>query len=419
MAKKLTNNLGLKIIALLFAIALWLIGININDPVSQSSYNVTVQLQNVNSLTTSGKYVEVAEGSDRIRVTVRGTRSALTLFSSTDLIATADLTKITDDNKVPIDIITTRTIDKIESIKSDQEYLQVNVEDISRHQIPIEVKVQNEPGIGYILGTTSTTQNVVIISGPESMVQEVKYAAVEINVDDAISDVKISLPIHLYDEDDNIVDTSKITMSMNEVSTSATILQTKALPVECGVTGTILDGYAMTGKIDCSPSIVTVAGKSNVISNLTSIKIDDAVDITGCDTDAEANVNVGEYLPEGVSIVDEAQESVAHVVVYIEKKQEQSFSIAAEKIHITNVPDGYTVELVNREPLDVVAIGLKDTLKEMGDENLVGVVDVNKYLNEVDAELQVGEMLLPIAVTLPEDVSLDKVYTVSVMVRKN
>ena len=50
MAKKLTHNLGLKILAVLASIILWFIAININDPMSTNVYNVTVQLENLDKL---------------------------------------------------------------------------------------------------------------------------------------------------------------------------------------------------------------------------------------------------------------------------------------------------------------------------------------------------------------------------------
>ncbi len=87
MKEKLTNNLGLKILALLFSVVLWIIAININDPVSQDNYSITVQLTNTNSLAAAGKYMEVVDDSDHIRVTVRGTRTALSAFSSKDIVA--------------------------------------------------------------------------------------------------------------------------------------------------------------------------------------------------------------------------------------------------------------------------------------------------------------------------------------------
>ena len=64
MKDKVTNNLKLKIIAVLFAIGLWMISININDPYQSKDYSVSVQLLNVNNLTGAGKYVEVINDSD-------------------------------------------------------------------------------------------------------------------------------------------------------------------------------------------------------------------------------------------------------------------------------------------------------------------------------------------------------------------
>ena len=77
MAKKLTNNLGLKILALLVSTILWFIAININDPISQQSFSVNVQIENLDKLENSGKYVEVKPGTDTAKVTVFATRSDL------------------------------------------------------------------------------------------------------------------------------------------------------------------------------------------------------------------------------------------------------------------------------------------------------------------------------------------------------
>ena len=67
MKDKLTNNLKLKVIAVLFAAGLWMISININDPYQSKDYSVQVQLLNMNVMTGAGKYVEVANDSDEIK----------------------------------------------------------------------------------------------------------------------------------------------------------------------------------------------------------------------------------------------------------------------------------------------------------------------------------------------------------------
>ena len=417
MKKKLTNNLGLKILAVLFSACLWLICININDPISQDSYNVTVQLQNMNTLTSAGKYVEVIDNSDQVRVTVRGSRTVLSSFSDKNIVATADLSKMTDDNLVPIEVSTTKISDGIESIKADKQYVHLTVDNVKKQQLPIRVKIQNEPAEEYILGNTTTAENVVIVSGPESVVDKIGYAAVEINVDGATSDVKIALPIHLYDENEEILDASKLTMSMSEVVATAAILETKQVPINCMTTGTLIDGYAATGKIDCKPGVMTIAGKSNVLKNIESIKLVDAVDVSGSDKNVTAQIDAGDYLPDGVTIVGGSTASLVDVVVHIEKEEEKNIKIESDRVHVTNIPDGMSAK-IEEEDLELVAVGLKDELAKINESDLIAVIDIAKYMKNNDmTEISAGAYTMPIEVTLTDNTRLSKEYRVKVVLK--
>ena len=137
MKKWITNNLGLKILALLVSVGLWIIAININDPVSENTYTVNVSLQNSCLLFISVNYFEVKDNSDRIKVVVRGTRTALSQFNQADIVATADLSKITEDNLVPIDLSTTKQSDKIEGIRSESQYVKLALEDVRTYSHPL------------------------------------------------------------------------------------------------------------------------------------------------------------------------------------------------------------------------------------------------------------------------------------------
>lgn len=420
MKKKLTDNLGLKILAVILSACLWLIAINITDPVSQNSYNVKVQLMNLNGLTTAGKYVEVLDSSDEIRVTVRGTRTALSAFSSDDIMATADLTKVTEDNLVPIEITTTRVSDKIESVKSDSQYVELAMENISKFQMPIDVIVQNEPAKGYILGNTVTSQNVVIVSGPESVVSDIDYAAVEINVDDATSDVKIALPLHLYNEEGHIVESPKITMSISEVTTTASVLQTATIPVRCTAIGEPLDGYVLNGSIIGMPEQITIAGKSNVVNSIPEINVNDALDVTGCYADTSFSVILNDYLPDGVSIVGDSDNGLVNVTVGIEKEDTRIIEIPPERIHITGVPNGYQIELDDAEEnIEVSISGLGSTISSLDKESIIGILDVDKYLSQNELTLQNGHIDVPLSVTLPKDIRLSKDVKVRLSVKKD
>ena len=63
MKKALTNNLGLKILSLFVACAIWLMVVNIDDPVITATYSgVVVEVINGSSLTEKGKIYEILDG---------------------------------------------------------------------------------------------------------------------------------------------------------------------------------------------------------------------------------------------------------------------------------------------------------------------------------------------------------------------
>lgn len=319
MLKKLTNNLGLKILALVFSSVLWLVSININDPVSTETFDTEVQLVNLDALIGSGKYVEIMDNTDYIRVTVRATRSVLTALEDSNIKAIADVSKVDEFNRVPIELSTTKTNEKVEKMTGDHEYLELNLETIKKVQLPIAVNVQSEPAADYVLGGTSTSQNAVIVSGPETVVRDVAYAAVDINIDGAVSDVNISLPVKLYTEDGIEVRSSKLTQSVEEVSTTATILMTKTVPVEYSYVGNCKKGYEVIGDIKSTINEIEVSGKPSAIKNISKVEVTEAIDISEASKTIEGTVDVKKYLPNGIGVVDSKKNTKAVVTVRIKE----------------------------------------------------------------------------------------------------
>ena len=108
MKKKLTDNLGLKIGSVLFAALLWLLVTNINNPATtRRSTNIPVTIINEDVLTSQGKIYEVLDNSDTLAwVSVTGPGQIMGNISDKDLIAVADMKKLTTDNTIPIELST-------------------------------------------------------------------------------------------------------------------------------------------------------------------------------------------------------------------------------------------------------------------------------------------------------------------------
>ena len=418
MKKWITNNLGLKILALLVSVGLWIIAININDPVSENTYTVNVSLQNAGVLSSAGKYFEVKDNSDRIKVVVRGTRTALSQFNQADIVATADLSKITEDNLVPIDLSTTKQSDKIEGIRSDSQYVKLALEDVRRLQMPIEVKVLNDPQDGYILGSTQTSQNVVIISGPESIINQVESAAVEIDVSGATTDVKISLPIHLYSKEDDIIDTTKVNMSVQEISTTASILQKAVVPLIAIPQGAPTQGYVLNGIIEGLPTEITIAGKSNIVSKIPYIDISESLDVNDIYQNTSYEININDYLPDGVSMVGNVgNNGILDVSVGVDKESERTIVLDPEAIQVIGVPEGYSATVSDLEDdVEVPVSGLKSLLDTVDESKLVPVINVDKYLSNNGLTIEKGHIDIPLDITLPDNVRLSREVKVRITV---
>ena len=139
MKSKLMHNLGLKIMAVLISVVLWMLAVDINDPViNKYINNVQVQLTNTGALTGQGKTYRIVDNSDTIRVSVRAPKSAISAIDAQSVTAKADLSEITDDGRVPIELSLSSGLD-VEKITSDRQYVQLQVENKKTRQLSIEV----------------------------------------------------------------------------------------------------------------------------------------------------------------------------------------------------------------------------------------------------------------------------------------
>ena len=97
-----TKNPGLKIISVLAAFFLWLVVVNVDDPIISKTYTgVPVEILNEEVLTDQGKCYEVLNDSANINVVVTAHRSVLDGMSKDYIKATADLKMLTTLDTVP------------------------------------------------------------------------------------------------------------------------------------------------------------------------------------------------------------------------------------------------------------------------------------------------------------------------------
>ena len=110
MKNKLTKNWGLKLGSFLFAVALWIIVTNINDPVIPYKVSdVPVTIRNANLITDKGQIYEVLDGTDVIDVvTITAPRSIIDSLDKSNVVAVADMNDLTSLNTISIKLSTNK-----------------------------------------------------------------------------------------------------------------------------------------------------------------------------------------------------------------------------------------------------------------------------------------------------------------------
>ncbi len=424
--KKLLNNLGLKILALAFAVLLWMVVININDPVGEKTFrDIKVEMKNTSMLTDEGKTYEVLEGTDRISVTVRASRSVLESITAEDITAAADFSELSFTNTVPIRLTVDRYLEnRIQEVKGSADIMKLQVEDRVEKQLMIEMVQAGKPANDFIVSKIAITDgNAMKISGPESLVSQVAKAVVEADVEGLTDSITISEKIRLLDAEGKEITDNRITKSVGSANLAITILRKKEVPLSLSVKGEPAPGYEATGEISCAPEKVTIAGKSNVVKEITEIVIPpEELALTGARADVTKLVDVTKYLPDGVSLVNGSEEfgGKAAVTVKIEPLVEATVPIDRSRIVIQNVPEGYEVTLDPEEAVAVSIRGRQDELSLVDRDSLTGSIDVAAWMERNGAaELTEGREQMEVQIPLPDGVSqADQVRAVVHITRK-
>lgn len=423
MKKKLTTNLGLKILAVLFSVVIWFIVVNINDPVDKTVFrNVPVEILNADAVTGQGKVYEILEGTDVIDVTVWAKRSILDTLGKENVIATADMQEINFmDTMVRIKLATNKYNDKLENISSSTENMLISIEDLKRKQFLITTVPMGEPAEGYVLGNVSSDQNLVSLSGPESLVSRVDRAEVSVDVAGLSQDVRTDASIRLYDAENNLIEDKNLKKSLDQVKVNIEILQTKRVPVVAAFTGTPTEGYAVTGEIESTPSTVLVAGKGSAIKNISQIDIPDTVlNVVGQNGDMKANIELKKYLPENIMLAESDFNGKVSVTVHIEKEISSEVTVVPEKIIVSGMPENLQYELgeLEEEEITLKVKGLSAVIQELADEMIPAKLDVAEYMEKNGLqELSEGEYMMSLQLTLPKGVRQEEELLLPVIVK--
>lgn len=404
--KILTHNLGYKVLALVLAVILWVAVLNAEDPViTRDITSVPVTELNAQVITDAGKAYSFVDGKNTVDVIVSGRTSIVNRVTRDDITATVDLSKLSEvTGAVPVDVSCEKYPSLDVSTEGSEGILRVEIEDLAQKSLNIQVETTGSVSNDKYIGEGTATPNMVTISGPESVVNEVSSAIVEVPVSSGNeTDITTTANIKLVDSDGDTVDSTSLTMTATSANVTIPIYNTKTVPLKLSFTGDPGGNYEVIST-QYEPQEVTIAGPDDELDKVDSITLKD-YDISGKTDKVEDSIvimdDLSTSLPENVTLTDSTL-TVA-IAVDIEEMDETSLDLPVDQITLSGKSRKLKYSISGED-------GVSDTvtLKVKGIKSELSSLDVSSLSGTVNVDgLSEGKYNLPVDVSLGDNFTLE------------
>lgn len=412
MEKRLMNNVGLKILAFFVAFMLWIMVVNIDDPVTHKTFSeipVSVINEEVLANAQQPQTYQIVDNTQVVDVTVTAKRKTLNKIKAKDIIAIADIKELTLDTQIPIDITINGFEERYDSAQANPRNLQIKLEDEETKRFPIVPTTTGTVRDGFVLGDIQAMPEKVSIRGPKSVIAEISRVEASVSVSGLSKNAILDSELVLYDSNNNIIDQNLLSNNLGTegVGVSVQILNTKNIPLEFD-TSLIKTarGYEFNG-ITYEPQTIQISGECDEISNISSLRVpDEALDISNIKEKTEKVIDVSEYLPDNIRLADENAGSVV-VTISVEKDGTKSYDITVGSIIINNLSEELTMSYATADMLELQVRGPKEVLENLSLEQAISI-DLKNYTTD-------GTFDVPVSVKLPDGCFLEKNVKVRVV----
>lgn len=403
----LTNNIGLKFLAVLIALVLWLAIVNVNDPEKTITVsNIPISVTNESAIASRDMVYNV-KSEQYLNITVSGKRSIVSNLSAEDFRATASLKELSKVNSIPVDVTTKNASlgRKITIVKQSAQTILVDVENVEEKDFTdLVVEYTGKVADGYVAGLSSMSTDEVTVKAPTSIIDKIKKVAVRCSLDGTNTNISKKCPVILYDKNDKEIKSDEIELSDKKIRVNVNVLRAKQVPISTinkDELGKPADGYVVDDVILSSDSI-TVYGSEESLDSIESLDIQDDIDVSDAKGDVTQNIDVTGKLPKGLSV---SGESTITVKVLIKKLITRTFEYDASEVSLNDLSSDLDVQLVTKK-VKVTLQGEEEVISQLTKDDMAISADLGK--------VKEGTTTVHVDVAVPDNTTLMNNVTIKI-----
>ena len=371
-----TTNIGWKIAAVFIGIIIWAVLSNTQDPLVSKDVYLPITYLNEDKLLANEKLC-VLNKPETAHIVARVHTSQQSKVNASFFTCTADLVDHSggDIASQRIHINVEQAKVKNSDLVIDWTYyrsdpnITVSMEEYIEKEFTVALKPDGSLSQdAQFEGPVEFTPSVITVSGPKSKFSNVNSVKATVDVSELNAKgpgvvTADDIVVKMYDANEEEIRNldGALVMSQETVSLTATIIKKREVIVSLeGTSGTPATGFRVESAEVVSPKVVLVKGLKSNLSELGNITIPASmINIEGIYADKEFEIDLTQFLPEGVTIIEGG--TTATVAVTIEAFVRQQFNYETSRIEILNTDELYLYS-IEEDTIPVLVRGFREDL---------------------------------------------------------
>jgi YbbR domain-containing protein len=302
MLRWLATNVRRFILAFALALAVWVSAVTAADPDETRTFPNSIPIEFVGQ--DPGLIIR-GQVPRQIQLTLRAPNSVWEkLTSEKDAVhALVDLSGV-GAGTYSLDVQVQIQVRPVRIISFSPKQIDLILEALVTRSLPVQLSLTGTPAIGYQAGDKALDPAEVIVSGPESLVEQVAIVGVTLDLTDLRQNVDATLALQALDGQGALV--SGLILNPDSVQISLSITQQggyRDLAVKVVTIGRPASGYRLTNIAPIPPVVTVFSSNFEQITALPGYVETAPFDLNGASADIETHLTLN--LPLGVTLVGE------------------------------------------------------------------------------------------------------------------
>ncbi len=369
---KTKQKIIVQVVSLFISIGLWLYVTNTENPIRTVEVSkVPVQLLNANALSDQGIAL-VPNQNIYVDLKVEGYSQDVYKLNKDDFSIQIDLDEYAlkvGDNSIPITIVDTPSNVTVKN--TSNLVVTVKIEELIEKDFKVESRIDVAAKVNYYAAQPEIEPETVTVSGPKSLVSQVKGVVVLGQEDNVFEDIVKNYEVVAIGDSGYTVEGVKL--STERVQVIIKVNPGKSVPIKVGTIGNA--GYNINiASMELSQNYVEITGPQYILDSISEIYTE-AIDLSRITKNS--NMKVDLIFPDGI---EKASISYVTVSIEVEEAKESQENEVTREFEVEYTTSGLASDFnmtALSDKVKIVLKGSKNKLDSINIENIVASIDLS------------------------------------------